>query len=151
MDPSSKALVTKVAKQGAVLVVRYGPQAKILWDKGGKQATSAAAQRARTLNARRKAFAHALGLVEGSVLKIAPTGTSMYIVFAGDVPVAAYPPQRLPYAVLLEHADLTKRIPVSPKPTQSKLARSQPGRSRIRRTRRVTKPAQVGDSLIEEE
>lgn len=102
--------LTKVAAEGAKLVIRYGPQAKIVWDRGGRQAASAAAKRASTLNARRKALAHAAGLVEGTILKIAPAGTTVYVVFSEDVPVATYPAQNLPYAVLLEHADLTKRV-----------------------------------------
>lgn len=111
--------VAKAAKQGAKLVVLYGPQAKILWDKGGKQATAAALKRAQTLNLRRKALAHGAGLVDGSVLKIAPAGTTMYVVFSGDQPVATYPPQQLPFAVLLEHADLSKRVPAESKPRRS--------------------------------
>jgi hypothetical protein len=111
--------VAKAAKQGAKLVVLYGPQAKILWDKGGKQATAAALKRAQTFSLRRKALAHGVGLVDGSVLKIAPAGTTMYVVFSGDQPIATYPPQQLPYAVLLEHADLSKRIPAEVKPKRS--------------------------------
>lgn len=111
--------VAKAAKQGAKLVVLYGPQAKILWDKGGKQATAAALKRAQTLSLRRKAMAHGAGLVEGSVLKIAPTGTTMYVVFSGDEPVATYPPQQLPYAVLLEHVDLSRRTPAEAKPQRA--------------------------------
>ncbi len=108
---------TKVATDGAKLVVRYGPQAKIVWDRGGRQAAAAATKRAKSLNARRKAVAHARGLVDGTVLKIAPAGTTLYVVFAGDLPVATYPPQQLPYAVLLEHADLSKRFaPPEPRP-----------------------------------
>ncbi len=110
----------KAAKQGAKLVVLYGPQAKILWDKGGKQATAATLQRAQTLNLRRKAMAHGVGLVDGSILKIAPAGTTMYVVFAGDQPIATYPSQQLPYAVLLEHADLSKRIPAEVKPKRTR-------------------------------
>ena len=102
--------LTKVAAEGAKLAIRYGPQAKIVWDRGGRQAASAAAKRAKSLNARRKALAHAAGLVEGTILKIAPTGSPVYVVFSEDVPVATYPQQTLPYAVLLEHADLTKRV-----------------------------------------
>lgn len=102
--------ITKVAAEGAKLAIRYGPQAKIVWDRGGRQAASAAAKRVKSLNARRKALAHASGLVEGAILKIAPTGAPVYVVFSEDVPVATYPPQQLPYAVLLEHADLNKRV-----------------------------------------
>jgi hypothetical protein len=113
--------VATAAKQGAKLVVLYGPQAKILWDKGGKQAASAALKRAQTLSLRRKAMAHGVGLVDGSLLKIAPAGNTMYVVFSGDEPVATYPPQHLPYAVLLEHADLNKRVAAVAKPRRKTL------------------------------
>lgn len=112
MDPSK---VAKVAQKSAKLVVLYGPQAKIMWDRGGKQVVTSASKQAKTMNLRRKAFAHASGLIDGSVLKIAPAGTTMYVVFSGDQPLATYPEQQLPYAVLLEHADLGKRIPAEAK------------------------------------
>ncbi|MEO5851957.1 MAG: hypothetical protein ABIQ15_05540 [Nocardioides sp.] len=102
--------LTKAATAGAVLVVKYGPQAKIAWDKGGKQATLAAAKRAQALSARRKALNQARGVVDGSVLTIHPEGLAVYVVFSGDTPIAAYPPQETAYAALLEHADLAKRV-----------------------------------------
>jgi hypothetical protein len=126
-DKVTRDKVSKAAKQGAKWLVRYGPQAKIVWDRGGRQAASAAAKRAKTLNARRKAFAHAAGLVNGTVLKIGATGTTAYVVFSGDRPVATYPSQDLPYTVLLEHADLTKRISAGSK--QPRLRRRPRGKS----------------------
>lgn len=102
--------VLRVAGQTAKVAVKYGPQAKIAWDNGGKRGASAAAKRALSLNARRRALKHAAGLVEGSVLKVAPEGRAVYVVFTGIKPVAAYPKQDLPMAALLEHADLSKRI-----------------------------------------
>ena len=109
--------LAKAAARGAKLVALYGPQAKIIWDKGGKQATLAAARQAAALYARRQALNHASGVVDGSVLKVAPEGTAVYVVFAGDVPVAAYPEQQESLADLLAHADLAKRFrPPEPKP-----------------------------------
>lgn len=102
--------LTKAAGQGAKLAVKYGPQAKIVWDKGGKQAAAAATKRALSLNNGRKAFAHARGVVDGSVLKIAPQGSTVYVVFTGDLPIAAYPSQELPFPILLQHADLARRV-----------------------------------------
>jgi hypothetical protein len=101
---------TRALTTGAKLAVKYGPLVKVAWDQGGKQAASAATKRAMTLNSRRKALAHASGLVDGSILKIAPEGTTMYVVFTGDHPVATYPPQSAPLTILLQHADLSKRI-----------------------------------------
>ena len=101
--------MAKAAAQGAKIAVKYGPQAKIAWDKGGKQATLAATKRALSVSARRKASAHASGVIDGTFLKIAPEGSTIYVVFSGDQPIAAYPPQQAPYPTLLAHADLGKR------------------------------------------
>lgn len=110
-DKSSKVgTAAKVITAGAMLAVKYGPQAKLAWEKGGKKATLAAAKRARSMTARRKSLIHAATLVDGSILKIAPEGSTAYVVFSGEEPVAAYPPQEQPYVVLLAHADLTRRV-----------------------------------------
>lgn len=103
-----------VIGSGAKLAAKYGPQAKIAWDNGGRQATQAATKKARSLTARRKAMKHAATVVDGSVLKIAPEGTTAYVVFSGDEPVATYPPQQQPYVVLLAHVDLTRRVRPEP-------------------------------------
>ncbi len=101
--------VAAAAAAGAKLAVKYGPQAKIVWDKGGKQAASAAAKRAMTMSSRRKALAHAATVKDGSILKVAPQGSVLYVVFTGDVPIASYPQSELPLPALLAHADLDKR------------------------------------------
>ncbi|WP_067439230.1 hypothetical protein [Nocardioides jensenii] len=108
---------------GVKVAVKYGPQAKIAWDKGGKQAAASATKRARSLTARRKALAHAATVVDGSILKVAPSGTTAYVVFTGDQPIATYPPSELPFEVLLAHTDLTKRIHPEPKPPRRALPR----------------------------
>lgn len=128
---ASKGRVTKAATAAAVLAVKYGPQAKIVWDKGGKQATQAAAKRAMSLNSRRKALAHAAGVKDGSILKIAPTGSTVYVVFAGDQPIASYPAQDVAYPVLLAHADLDKRI------------RPEDAKRRVRLPRRAASPSEA--------
>lgn len=104
------ATTAKVLASGAKVAVKYGPQAKIAWDNGGKQAGAAAGRRALSVNARRKALKQAATLHDGSVLKVAPEGKTVYVVFAGDQPVASYPPSKLPWTVLLAHADLTRRV-----------------------------------------
>lgn len=98
-----------VLATGAKLAVKYGPQAKIAWDNGGKKAAEAATRRARSMTARRKAFTHASTIVDGSVLKVAPDGVTAYVVFSGEQPVAVQPPQEKSLAELVAHADLTKR------------------------------------------
>lgn len=104
---------TQVVTQGAKLAVKYGPLVKVAWDKGGKHATTAAAKRAMTMNSRRRAIAHASGVIDGSMLKIAPEGSTLYVVFTGDQPIAVYPAQKAPLTVLLQHADLDRRVPAA--------------------------------------
>lgn len=117
IDPKRAA---KVAAAGAALAVRYGPQAKIAWDKGGRQATQAAVRRAGAVRARRQATAHAAGLVDGAVLELAPGGERVWVVLSGTTPVAAYPPTATPLERLVEHADLTRAVRTADAP--------QPGR-----------------------
>jgi hypothetical protein len=105
---------------GTKLVVKYGPQAKIAWDNGGRQAAEAGMKRARSLTARRKAFAHAATVVDGSVLRIAPGGTTAYVVFTGDQPLAVHPPREEPLAQLVEHADLSRREKPDPAASPAK-------------------------------
>ncbi|QIX27905.1 hypothetical protein ncot_15910 [Nocardioides sp. JQ2195] len=111
----------KKAKTAAVVIgtgvkvaAKYGPQAKIAWDNGGRKAAASAARKARSLTARRKAMTHAATVVDGSVLKVAPAGTTAYVVFSGDEPIATFPPLETPYSMLLAHADLTKRVRPEP-------------------------------------
>jgi hypothetical protein len=121
---SKVGTAAKVIGTGTKYAVKYGPQITIAWNNGGKKAAGAAARRARSLTARRKAFAHAATVVDGSVLKVAPAGITAYVVFSGDQPIATYPPQELPPEVLLVHADLSRRIPAKPPAALS------PGRGR---------------------
>lgn len=109
VKPDPKKMASLVAA-GATLAVKYGPQAKLAWDKGGKQASAAAVRRAQSLRARRRALAHAEGLVDGGVLRLAPGGVTTYVVLTGATPVAAYPPVETPLAELVEHADLGRKI-----------------------------------------
>jgi len=118
MGKGKVAKAAVVIGTGAKLAVKYGPQAKIAWDKGGKQAAAAASQRARSLTSRRKAFAHASTVVDGSVLKIAPAGKTAYVVFSGEQPIATYPHQDAPFPALLAHVDLARRVPAEREPRQ---------------------------------
>ena len=100
----------KAARTGAKLAVKYGPQAKLAWDRGGKQAATAAQSRALSLVARRKAFAEAATVRNGSVLKRVVDGSAIYVVFAGEQPVRAYPPRDVSLDELVQPADLTQRV-----------------------------------------
>ena len=101
--------VTRTVKYGIKYGVKYGPQAKMVWDASGKQIQSVAKSRFDGIAARRKAFAEADGLVEGSVLSLVRMGQTIQVVFAGDDPVSAYPPVE-DLAGLVAKVDLSKRV-----------------------------------------
>lgn len=117
-----------VLATGAKLAVKYGPQAKIVWDNGGKKAAETAARRARSVTARRKALTHASTIVDGSVLRVAPEGVTAYVVYSGDQSVAVHPPQERPLEELVAHADLAKRERPEAKPVRGAGRRSLPTR-----------------------
>ena len=98
-----------VAKRGVKYGVKYGPQAKILWDKGGKHVQAAVRSKAEEASARRTAFLKAESVVNGSVLKQVDAGKPIWVVYTGDEPVDAFPIPSVPLATLVEHADLSAR------------------------------------------
>lgn len=112
---SKARTAAKVIGTGAMLAARYGPQAKIAWDNGGRKAATTAVRRAKSVTARRKALAQAATVTAGTVLKVAPGGHTMYVVFSGEQPIAVHPPTDEPMEVVLAHADLAKRVPAEPR------------------------------------
>ena len=90
--------------------VKYGPQAKIAWDKAGRPAAEVAAKKAQTQLQRRKAFAKAATVVEGSVIRLIHAGEPVHVVLAHGEPVEAYPPVDVELPVLLKDADLTAAV-----------------------------------------
>jgi hypothetical protein len=100
----------KAARTGAKLAVKYGPQAKIAWDRGGKQAATVAQRRALALVAGHKAYAEAETVRDGSVLRHVVDGTPVHVVFTGDQPVHAYPPQPGSLETFVKDLDLDLRV-----------------------------------------
>ena len=98
------------AKKGATLAVKYGPQAKIAWEKAGKPASEAAAKKAQQQVQRRKAFAKAATVVDGSVLRVMHGGEPVWVVLANHEPVEAFPSVDIGLATLLQDADAGKAI-----------------------------------------
>lgn len=119
--------IARAASKGAKLAVKYGPQAKIVWDKGGRQAAARAGQQASTVAQRRKAIAHAESLIEGTVLRCGPHGSTIHVVFSRDEPVAAYPVQPEPFEELLAHVDTSRRVTPEQARAQSRLRRRSRG------------------------
>lgn len=61
-------------------------------------------------NQRKKAVAHARTLKEGSVLQVFHHNEEHWVVFTGDRPTAVHPASDTSYEVLLQDADLDRRI-----------------------------------------
>ena len=111
--------------------VKYGPQAKIAWDKAGRPAAEVAAKKAQTQLQRRKAFAKAATVVEGSVIRLIHAGEPVHVVLAHGEPVEAYPPVDVELPVLLKDADLTAAVTSEEHETKRVKARVARARGRL--------------------
>lgn len=100
----------KVAVSAVKLGVKYGPQIWIATQALREPAKEAVNKAVASERARRQAMAHAKSLADGSILKVYKGDQALWIVFAGDETIAVYPPTDMPLSVLVERADLTKRI-----------------------------------------
>jgi hypothetical protein len=122
------------AKNGAKLAVKYGPQAKIAWEKVGKPAGEAAAKQAQNQVQRRKAFAKAATVVEGEVLRQIHHGEPVWVVLSQHEPVDCCPPVDIDLAELLKDADMTAAV--SSKDFEEKRVKARLERARRRRAER---------------
>src|SRR5215212_5733278 len=98
------------AKNGAKLAVKYGPQAKIAWEKVGKPASAAAAKKAQNQLQRRKAFAKAATVVDGEVVGQMHHGETVWVVLSHGAPVDCFPPVDIAISELIKDADLSRAI-----------------------------------------
>lgn len=102
----------QVAKTVVKYGMRYGP---IVFQavKHGKEPAQRAVEGALTRKRdRRRAVAHAASVLNGSVLRTYYGGEPISVVFSGDVPVASYPKVDVDLDTVLQHADLSQRVPV---------------------------------------
>lgn len=102
--------VGPASKRGATMAVKYGPHAMKAWDLFGDKVKEGARHKLDEMAARNLAFKDAEGRVEGSVLRVAQKGVPVFVVFAGEEPVAAYPETDQPLASLVDRVDLARRI-----------------------------------------
>lgn len=128
-------VVRNGAKGGMKIAVKYGPQAKIVWDNGGKQVQAAARERVETARSRRTAFAKAATVRDGSVLKQIDDGRPVWVVYSGAEPIAAFPHPSVPIAELVAHADLDARVTVAEHREQQVGSRVRRARGRLPRRR----------------
>lgn len=89
--------------------LKYGPWVVEAVRHGREPAQKAVTAVVRRRSARRSAFAHAATLRSGSVLQAFHDGEPTWIVFAGEEPIAAYPPVPVPLPPLIAHSDLGQR------------------------------------------
>jgi hypothetical protein len=91
-------------------LIRYGPQAQLLWKHAGKPATAAAQRLVVMSSARRTALRHADTVVEGAIVKAFLDGEPHWVVFSGGTPVAGYPTPPGELSDLVAHVDLSKKM-----------------------------------------
>lgn len=91
--------------------LKYGPWVVEAVRHGREPAQKFALAAVRRRSARRSAFAHAATLRSGSVLPAYSDGQPTWVVFAGDEPIASYPPVPVPLESLVAHSDLDQRRP----------------------------------------
>jgi hypothetical protein len=91
------------------MAVKYGPQAKLAWETAGKAAAEQVKiRRARSAN-RRRAFEKARTLIDGTVLRQLHGDQVIWVVYAADEPVTAYPLPDVELDELTRHARLSDR------------------------------------------
>lgn len=101
---------TKAGKSAAKYGVKYGPHAVALWKVAGSHVEAAARAKVDELASRRTAFDHAGSVADGSVLRVVDRGAAVFVVLAGDEPVASYPAVERDLPALLDKADLSRRV-----------------------------------------
>ena len=129
--------IGSIVKGGMKYGVKYGPQAKILWDNGGKHVQAIVRDKAQAASARRTAFQKAETVVNGSVLKLIDAGKPVWVVYADDEPVDAFPIPSVPLAALVERADLTARVTPAAYHAQQLRQRARRVQARLSRHRGV--------------
>lgn len=129
--PGKGQAVGKVVKWG----VKYGPHVVVLAQQAKEPAMKAAQTALDRQKAKRRALEHAATVREGSVLKTfdprADQGDPVWVVFAGDEPIASHPSTATPLPELVAKSDLSTRLRPEDAPTP---------RERVRRvTEKATK------------
>ena len=99
------------AKNGARLAAKYGPHAKVAWERAGRPAAETAAKTAQSQLQRRKAFAKAATVLDGAVLRQQHGGEPVWIVLSRGEPVEAFPSVDIGLPTLLKDANLDAVVP----------------------------------------
>ena len=101
--------------------VKYGPHVVVLAQQAKEPAMAAAQKALDRQKAMRRAVEHAATLRDGTVLKTfdprADHADPVWVVFAGDDPVASHPVTATPLSELVAHSDLATRLRPQDLPT----------------------------------
>jgi hypothetical protein len=127
--PSKGKAVGTIVKWG----VKYGPHVVVLAQQAKDPAMAAAQKALDRQKARRRAIEHAATVQDGSVLKTfdprADHSDPVWVVFAGEEPIASHPSTTTPLPELVAKSDLSTRIRPADLPSPAQRVRKQlPGR-----------------------
>lgn len=128
-----KAAVSAALKYGPVVAAaarRYGPTVVEQMKSQREPAEKLLRERRERSNPRRTAINHAATVVEGTLLRGFHQGREFWVVFSGEDPVGVYPYTNVPYEVLLDHADLGRRVPPEQARRRAHLPRRRDGGQR---------------------
>lgn len=99
-----------VGRKAVTLAAKYGPQAKVAWDTAGQAAAEQVKIRRARASNRRSAVEKARTVVEGTVLRQIHGDQVVWVVYAGDEPITAYPLPDIELAELTRRAKLADRM-----------------------------------------
>lgn len=123
--PSKGKAVGTIVKWG----VKYGPHVIVLAQQAKEPAMAAAQKALDRQKARRRAFEHAETVRDGTVLKTfdprAAHSEPVWVVFAGDEPVAVHPATATPLPELIANSDLNTRVRPADLPSPAQRVRRQ--------------------------
>jgi hypothetical protein len=126
--PSKGKAVGSIIRWG----VKYGPHAVVLAQQAKEPAMAAAQKAIDRQKAKRRAVEHAATVRDGTVLKTfdprAEHSDAVWVVFAGDDPVAAHPSSPTPLAELVANSDLSTRVRPADLPTPAERLKRIPRR-----------------------
>jgi hypothetical protein len=126
--PSKGKAVGAIVKWG----VKYGPHVVVIAQQAKEPALAAAQKALDRQRAKRRAVEHAGTLRDGSVLKTfdprVDHGEPVWVVFAGDDPIAAHPATTTPIPELISNSDLTTRVRPVDLPTPAERLKQLPRR-----------------------
>jgi hypothetical protein len=114
--------------------VKYGPHVVVLAQQAKEPAMKAAQTALDRQKAKRRAIEHAATVRDGTVLKTfdprADHSEPVWVVFAGDDPIATHPPSATPVTELIANSDLSTRARPADLPTPAARIRQLPRKAR---------------------